>query len=110
VGDHSLYFYIENSGRVALEMKIPTLGHRILRTGEVGDMFSWSALVESRLATASVRALEDTETMGIKGGALADACCEDYKLGFELYRALTEVIASRFVATRLQLANIFSRG
>jgi len=110
VCDHSLYFYIVNSGRVALEMKIPTLGHRILRTGEVGDMFSWSALVESRLATASVRALEDTQAMGIKGGALADACREDYELGFELYRALTEVIASRFVATRLQFVNIFSRG
>lgn len=46
----------------------------------------------------------------IKGGALMDACREDYELGFELYRALTEVIASRFISTRLQLVNVFSTG
>ena len=109
-GDHSLYLYVVKSGRVAVEMDVPTLGRRTLRTGDVGDMLSWSALVEPRLATAAVRAIEDTEVLGIKGGALMDACREDYELGFELYRALTEVIASRFIATRLQLVNVFSTG
>jgi len=109
-GDHSLYLYIVKSGRVAVEMDVPTMGRRILRTGGPGDMFCWSALVEPRLATSAVRAMEDTEALGIKGGALMDACREDYELGFELYRALTEVIASRFIATRLQLVNVFSTG
>ncbi len=109
-GDHSIYLYIVKSGRVAVEMDIPTLGRRILRTGDVGDMFSWSALVEPHLATAAVRAIEDTEALGIKGGALLDACREDYELGFELYRAVTEVIASRFIGTRLQLVNVVSPG
>jgi len=109
-GDHSIYLYIVKGGRVAVEMDIPTLGRRILRTGDVGDMFSWSALVEPRLATATVRAIEDTEALGIKGGVLMDACREDYELGFELYRAVTEVIASRFVGTRLQLVNVVSPG
>ena len=109
-GDHSIYLYIVKGGRVAVEMDVPTLGRRILRTGDVGDMFSWSALVEPRLATATVRAIEDTEALGIKGGVLMDACREDYELGFELYRAVTEVIASRFVGTRLQLVNVVSPG
>ena len=73
-------------------------------------MFSWSALVEPRLATAAVRAMEDTEAFGIKGGVLMDECRKDYELGFELYRALTEVIAGRLIATRLQLVNVFSVG
>ena len=109
-GDHSLYLYIVKSGRVSVEMDVPTKGRWMLRTGGVGTMFSWSALVEPRLATAAVRAMEDTEVMGVKGGALIDACREDYELGFELYRALTEVIASRFIATRLQFVNVFSAG
>jgi len=109
-GNHSLYLYIVKSGRVAVEMDVPNIGRRLLRSGGVGDMFCWSALVEPRLATAAVRAVEDTETLGIKGGALMDACREDCELGFELYRALTEVIASRFVATRLQLISILSSG
>jgi CRP-like cAMP-binding protein len=109
-GDPSLYLYIVKSGRVAVEIDMPTKGRRILRTGGVGDMFSWSALVEPRLATSAVRAMDDTEALGIKGGALMDACREDFELGFELYRALTEVIASRLIATRLQLVDVFSAG
>ena len=109
-GDPSLYLYIVKSGRVAVEIDMPTKGRRILRTGGVGDMFSWSALVEPRLATSAVRAMDDTEALGIKGGALMDACREDFELGFELYRALTEVIANRLIATRLQLVDVFSAG
>lgn len=109
-GDHSLYLYIVKSGRISVEMDIPTRGRRMLRTGSAGTMFSWSALVEPCLATAAVRAMEDTVVLGIKGGALIDACREDFEMGFELYRALTEVIASRLIATRLQLVDVFSAG
>jgi hypothetical protein len=54
--------------------------------------------------------MEDTEAFGIKGGVLMDECRKDYELGFELYRALTDVIAGRLIATRLQLLNVFSVG
>ncbi len=107
-GDSSLYLYIVKSGRVAVEMDVPSKGRCMIRTGDAGDMFNWSALVEPRLATAAVRAMEDTEAIGIKGGVLMDECRKDHELGFELYRALTDVIASRLIATRLQLVNVFS--
>jgi CRP-like cAMP-binding protein len=77
-----------------------------MRTGGDGDMFSWSALVEPRLTTAAVRAMEDTEAIGSKGEVLMDEFRKDYELGFELYRALTEVIAGRLMATRRQYLNI----
>ena len=107
-GASSLYLYIVKSGRVAVELHVPSKGRRTIYTASAGDVFDWSALVEPRLATASVRAVEDTEAMGLKGGALMDACREDAELGFELYRAITEVIAARLIATRLQLLNVFS--
>ncbi len=109
-GDSSLYLYIVKSGRVAVEMNVPPKGRCMIRTGGAGDMFSWSALVEPRVATAAVRAMEDTEAFGIKGGVLMDECHKDYELGFELYRALTEVIAGRLNATRLQLVNVYEVG
>ena len=109
-GDPSLYLYIVKSGRVAVEILVPPKGRCMLRTGDAGDMFSWSALVEPRLATAAVRAVEDTEAFGIRGGVLMDECRKDCELGFELYRALTEVIASRLNATRLQLVNVYAAG
>lgn len=109
-GDSSLYLYIVKSGRVAVELHVPSKGRRTIFTAGPGDVFDWSAVVEPRLATASVRAVEDTEALGLKGGALMDFCREDCELGFELYRAVTEVIAARLIATRLQLLDVFSVG
>ncbi len=109
-GDSSQYLYILKSGRVAVEMDVPCKGRCLIRTGDAGDMFNWSALVEPRLATAAVWAMADTEVFGIKGGVLMDKCRKDYQLGFELYRALTEVIAGRLIATRRQLVKVFSVG
>ena len=54
-GDFSKYLYIIRSGRVAVEMKMPPKGCRTIRTGEAGEMISWSALVEPHRATASPR-------------------------------------------------------
>ena len=109
-GDPSQYLYIVKSGQVAVEISVPPKGRYRIRTGGAGDMLCWSALVEPRLSTAAVRAVDDTEAFGIRGEVLMDECCEDHELGFELYRALTEVIAGRLNAMRLQFVNVYSTG
>ncbi len=109
-GDPSLYLYILKSGRVAIEVHVPSKGRRTLLTAGPGDVFSWSALVEPRIETASARAVEETEVLGIKGGALMDMSREDCALGFEIYRALSEIITARLIATRLQLLDVFAVG
>jgi len=107
-GDPSLYLYIVKTGQVAIEVHVPSKGRRSIMTAGPGDLFSWSALVEPRLETASARATQPTEALGVKGGALMDLCREDAEFGFELYRALAEVIGSRLIATRLQLLDVFA--
>jgi CRP-like cAMP-binding protein len=107
-GDPSLHLYIVKSGQVAIDVHIPSKGRRSIMTAGPGDLFSWSALVEPRLQTASARAVEETEALGIKGGALMDLCREDPGLGFEVYHELAEVISARLTATRLQLLDVFS--
>jgi CRP-like cAMP-binding protein len=102
-GGHSLYLYVVKQGRVAIEAHMPGWGVRTIDTLGPGELFSWSALIEPRLETASARALEETEVLRIKGGALTDACCEDPEFGFEIYRTLAEVISERLVAMRGQL-------
>lgn len=102
-GSPSLYLYVVKSGRVAIEVNFPAWGRREILTVGPGEVFSWSALVEPRLETASARALEKTHVLGIKGGALMDLCREDPAFGFQLYRTLAEVITDRLVSTRRQL-------
>ncbi len=102
--------YIIKSGQVAVEIYVPHQGRCTIRTGSAGDMICWSALVEPHHSTAAVRARVDTEALGIKGAVLVEECRKDPELGFELYRALTEVIAGRLNATRLQLVNVYAAG
>ncbi len=109
-GDEAKYLYIIKSGRVAVEMHTAPKGRRTIRTGEPGDMISWSALVEPHRATASLRAAQDVEAFGINGELLIVESHKDCQLGFELYRALTEVIAGRLNATRLHFVDIYSVG
>ena len=107
-GDSSNYLYVVESGRVAIKVDVPSKGcHTILTTGP-GEVFSWSALVGPRIATATAQAVEETEVIGFEGEALTNLCREDPALGFELYRRLTGVISARLNATRLQLLNIFT--
>lgn len=107
-GDPSLYLYIVKTGKVALEIHVPSKGYRTTMTVGPGDIFSWSALVEPRIETAGARAVEEIEVLGIKGGALMDLSREDTQLGFEIYRSLTEAITARLIATRLQVLDIFA--
>lgn len=107
-GDHSLYLYIVKSGKIAIEVHLPSKGARTSLTVGPGDIFSWSALVEPRIETAGARAVEESEVLGIKGGALTDLCREDLALGSVVYRALTQVISARLIGTRLQLLDIFA--
>ncbi len=107
-GELSSYFYIVKSGRVALDVHLPSKGRRPLQTVEPGEIFSWSALAPPFIETASARAVEDIEVLGIKGSTLMDLCREDTELGFELYRSMAAVISTRLLATRLQLLDVFA--
>jgi len=107
-GDPSLHLYIVKTGQVAIDVHVPSKGRMSIMTAGPGDLFSWSALVEPRIETASAHATQATEALGVKGGALMDLCREDPDFGFELYRALSEVISSRLIATRLQLIDVFA--
>ena len=110
VGDPSLYLYVIDSGRVGVEIYVPPKGRCRIRTGGAGDMICWSALVEPYLATAAVQAIEEVVAFGIRGDVLMDECRKDCELGFELYRAVAEVIAGRLNATRLQFVDVYSVG
>ena len=107
-GDPSRRLYIVKSGRVAIEVHVPSKGRRTIAVVDPGEPFSWSVLVEPCVETASARALEETEVVGIDREVLLELCREDVELGFEVYRALSEVITGRLNATRLELSELFA--
>lgn len=104
----SLHLYIIKKGGVAIDVYIHPRGPRRILTLGPGELFSWSAIIEPRHETATARAIENTEVLAIKGGALIDLCLEDSALGCEIYKAIAGVVSSRLKATQLQLLDVFA--
>ena len=106
--DAKLYLILE--GRVAIEKHIPGRGRVTLLTLGPSDLFGWSALVPViGTRTASARAVTPTQAVTFDSPALQQACDEDHHLGYLVYRRLTNIIAGRLSATRLQLLDMYSR-
>lgn len=106
-GDPATMLYIVKTGLVAIEIHIPSKGRQTILTAGPGETFSWSALVEPQIETASARATEETEVFGMKSGAMMDLFNDQCRVGFEVYHALSVVITMRLVATRLQLLDMY---
>lgn len=107
-GEAARYLYILKSGRIAIEIHVPSKGRRPVLTVHPGEVFSWSALVEPYIETASARAAEPSEVLAFKGEVLSALCSEDTALGLELYRTIAKLVSDRLTATRLQMVNIFA--
>ena len=73
------------------------------------EIFGWSAVtpvVGTRLAAA--RAVIPTQAIEFDSQALRRVCDEDHDLGYYVYRRLTNVMAGRLSATRLQLIDMYA--
>jgi CRP-like cAMP-binding protein len=107
--DDRLYFVIE--GQVALEIHVPARGRLTILTVGPNEVFGWSAAVPVvRKKTASARAVRLTRAVAFDAAALRAACEEVHDLGYHVYRRLTNVIAARLTATRLQLLDMYAVG
>ena len=93
---------------MAIEVHGPSKGSQTVFSVGPGELFSWSAVVPPHVETASARAADETELLRLHGADLAALCHSDYQLGYEIYRALTEVITARLNAMRLQLYDIIA--
>lgn len=107
-GERSVYLYLLRSGSVGLEFAMEPGAPITFTTVDPGEVFSWSALSDPRVETATARALTEVEAYGIKGEVLDALCLKDPKIGLELYRALCEVVSSRLSAARSQLQDTFN--
>ena len=108
-GDPANWLYLILEGQVALEIYAPGRGRRTILTLGPDDIFGWSAVLPVvGTRTASARAVHATRAIAFDSRALREACEADHDLGFHVYRRLTNVIAGRLSATRLQLLDVYA--
>lgn len=108
-GDVTGSIGIVTRGRVALRLRVPERGPTTILTVEAGDIIGWSAIVPPHRATSTVVALVTTDVIALDGAALRDAMDADPVLAAAFYRAVSEALARRLTATRMQLLDLFSQ-
>jgi len=108
-GDPGQHLFLILEGHVALEIYVPGQGRKTILTLGPDDVFGWSAVLPVvGTRTASARAVTPTQAVAFASHALRKACELDHDLGFHVFRRLTNVIAGRLSATRLQLLDMYA--
>ncbi len=107
-GDSSVSLFTIDTGSVALILNASPRGSRTFMTLGPGDLFSWSAMVEPHRETCTAKAIEESRIVEIPAKELIALCRTDHDVGFEIYRAIAVVLASRVSALQMQGLDVYS--
>lgn len=110
-GGENKFLCLLLEGRLSVEMHVPTKGRITLLSLGPTDAFGWSSLIPVMdICTATIRAVTKSRAISWPADDLIAACEADHELGYQVYRRITNVIAKRLVATRMQLIDIYAVG
>jgi len=100
-------FYLIRYGRVGIEVFTPASGPVTIQTLSEGEVVGWSWLFPPYRWQHDARALDLTRTLAFDGACLRGKCDEDPRLGYELMKRFSHVIADRLNNARLQLLDVY---
>ncbi|OHB77251.1 MAG: Crp/Fnr family transcriptional regulator [Planctomycetes bacterium RBG_16_59_8] len=106
-GEESSRLFIVRSGRVALEIYAAERGAITIQTVSEGEIIGWSWLVPPYQWRFDARAVEATAAIALDGACLRTKCEKDHSFGYEMLKRLSNTIAQRLEATRLQLLDMY---
>lgn len=107
-GAENHFLFVIQSGKVGLDMYIPSRGRvRILSVGP-GEMLAWSALLGEGRMTATAVAVEDTRAVAASAKKLRELCEANHEVGYQLMSRMAKSLSQRLIATRLQLLDLFA--
>lgn len=106
-GQAANHFFIIREGRVAIDILTVEKGPVIIQTVESGDIFGWSWIIEPYFWRFDARALETTHAIALDGKCLRGKCEKDSKMGYQLLKRFSRVLAQRLEAARMQLMDIY---
>ena len=101
----TLYILLE--GQLILESFVPTRGTVFMNKADPLDISGWSCITPVvRARTCGAKALSACHLICFDTGSLLTLCDSDPELGYIIMHRLTNVIASHYLNTRLQLFDI----
>lgn len=106
-GDDANQFYLIRHGKIVIEAYIPDKGQVPIQTMGAGEVLGWSWLVPPYKWRLDARAVELTRAIALDGKCLRGKCDEDPRLGYELLKRVSRIVAERLHSTRLQMLDIY---
>ena len=103
-------FHAVLSGRAGIEIAAADRDPLLVATVHAGEMIGWSWFVEPHEWHFDVLALDPLRTLAMDAAALRADCRADHELGYQVAHRLARLLASRLVATRHQLVDVYGRG
>ena len=104
-GENAEELFVLQEGRVAVQMTLPKTGGQASRRITVdvvtkNEMAGWSAIVEPYKYTFTVVCMQKTVALAINGNKLRWLLRDNPKIGYEVMKGLTKVLAAGLNDTR----------
>ena len=107
-GEGADTFFVIRSGRVAIEMRMPT-EEVVLDTAHEGDVVGWSWLIPPYRWTFDACATEETSAIAFDGQCLRGKCETDPALGYALLQRVVQVLSNRLHSARVRLLDLYGQ-
>jgi CRP/FNR family cyclic AMP-dependent transcriptional regulator len=104
-----LYLLLQGSVDVMVATDEEGLQHETVSTMTVGDVVSWSAVVEPHVLTASLFAATPVTVVAMDGAGLRALFELDCHLGYNILHKTAQVISDRLKDTRIQMLSLVAR-
>lgn len=98
--------YVIEEGLVGIILEVGPLAQRQVQTATTFETFSWSAMIEPYVCTATVKAIEKTKVLAFKGRELSGLCNHDPGIGCKISRSIARVISERLRQAYIQLLGV----
>ena len=107
-GDNDNLLYIVSEGSLGIEIYVPGQGQVCLYNAEPLDIVGWDRMTPvARHRITTITAIQKCNLIYFDGSALNELCESDKELGYILMRRLSNVIATRLLAMRIKLIDLF---
>ncbi len=107
-GDNDNLLYVVSEGSLGIEIFVPGRGQVRIYNADPLDIIGWDSMTPvARNRITTITALKKCNLIYFDGSALNELCENDKELGYVIMRRLSNVIASRMLAMRLKLIDLF---
>lgn len=100
-------FFLIREGRVAMRIPTPQGGPLTIETLDAGEVVGWSWLLPPHVWHFDATAVTPVRALAMDGRCLRDKCDADPRLGYDLMKRFSLIMAERLTATRLQLMDLY---